>query len=244
MDEKDRDEIIQELLEGFPDRFVVTEKAIDVSTHEEYVNYVRNIDIQQYTEDDILKESEKLYDETVSTSAKKKIIAVLAETGTVKAYRELEKFFKHPEEDLKHWIGVALYECRMLLENSLGDNNVGIISTGLGGKGNRFRYIVVIGLSCVALHDEQKKIIEASFQHVCRHHDSKVEVVEFFDSYVIITLLVSMDVAVGIVIEEGIHASNEKTVCLYDRYFVTNVKQPTEEEIISYLKAPNKEING
>lgn len=44
-----------------------------------------------------------------------------------------------------------------------------------------------------------------------------------------------MDVAVGTVIEESIHVANEKTTCLYDGYFVTNVKKPTEEEINRYL---------
>lgn len=72
MDEEDRGETIQELFEGFPDRFVVTEEEIDISTHEEYVNYVRNIDIQGYVEDDVLKESEKLYDATVSQRRQKR----------------------------------------------------------------------------------------------------------------------------------------------------------------------------
>ena len=44
-----------------------------------------------------------------------------------------------------------------------------------------------------------------------------------------------MDIAVGSVIEESIQVVNERTSCLYDNYFVTNVNQPTEEIIQRYL---------
>ena len=44
-----------------------------------------------------------------------------------------------------------------------------------------------------------------------------------------------MDIAVGSVIEESIQVVNERTPCLYNGYFATNVNQPTEEDIQDYL---------
>ena len=97
------------------------------------------------------------------------------------------------------------------------------------------RYIVVVGFLKPDLHDEQKRIIEESFQHTCSHHALEAEDFNFKSSYVKISLLVSMDIAVGSVIEESIQVVNERTPCLYDGYFVTNVNQPTEEDIQGYL---------
>ena len=104
---------------------------------------------------------------------KKKIIAILSQIGTVKTYRLLERYVEQAEGELKHWNRAGLRHCQMLLESSLSDKSVGGISTGLGGKGNMLRYIVVVGLLKPDLHSEQKRIIEESFQHTCSHHAQK-----------------------------------------------------------------------
>jgi len=236
MDKEKRDEVVQEILEGIPDRFLIVEEEIDPFTHKEYYHYVSKIDVGQYVESDILLEGEKLGDSTVPLAVKKRIIAILAQIGTVKAYRVIERNVEQAEGELKHWSRAGLHHCRMRLESSLGDSRVGMISTALGGRDHRLRYIVVIGFLNPDLHPEQKRIIEESFQHACCHHDSVVEDVHLNNSYVTVSLLVSIDIAVGTLIEESIHAANERTYCLYEGYYVTNVKQPTEEEINRYLK--------
>ncbi len=236
MGNENSDELNQGFLDDIPDRFSITEEEIDPFIHDEYYSYVSGLDIGQYDEDDILRAGDKLIDSTVSLAEKKKIIAILAKTGTVKAYRTLERYVIQAERDLKDWSRAGLYRCRMLLERSLDDKRSGMISTGLGGKGDRLRYVVVMGYSNPDLHSEQKRIIEESFQRVCYQYESEAADIHFRNSYVKISLLVSMDVAVGDVIEESIPAANEKTSCLYDGYFVTNVKRPTEEAINQYLK--------
>lgn len=235
MDKENRDEFNQEFLEEMPAQFSITEEEIDPTTHNEYYHYVSKIHVGEYMEDSALREGEKLFDSTVTLIEKKKIIAILSQIGTVKTYRLLERYVEQAEGELKHWNRAGLRHCQMLLESSLSDKSVGGISTGLGGKGNMLRYIVVVVLLKPDLHPEQKRIIEESFQHTCSHHASEAEDFNFKSSYVKVSLLVSMDIPVGSVIEESIQVVNERTSCLCDRYFVTNVNQPTEEEIQRYL---------
>jgi hypothetical protein len=147
----------------------------------------------------------------------------------------LERYLEQAEGELKHWGRAGLRHCQMLLESSLSDKSVGHISTGLGGKGNKLRYILIVGLLKPDLHPEQRRLIEKAFQQTFHHHHSEVEGFKFTDSYIQVALVVSMDVPVGEVIEESIQAVNERAPCLHEKYFVTNVNQPTEEEVQQYL---------
>jgi hypothetical protein len=235
INQEDREEFNQEFLENIPDKFAITEKEIDLNIQNEYYKDLSKINVGEYVEDDALREGEKLFDPTVASVEKKKIIAILSQMGTVKTYRMIERHVEQSEGELGNWSRVGLRHCQMLLESSLSDKNVGLISAGLGGKENMLRYVVVVGFLKPDLHSEQKRIIEESFQYICSHNSSKTEAFDFKSSYIKVSLLVSMDIAVGSVIEESIQLVNEKISCLYDGYFVTNVNQPTEKDIQNYL---------
>jgi len=139
MGHENSDEFNQEFLKDIPDLFSITEEEIDPFIHDEYYNYVSSLNVRQYAEDDILRDSDKLIDPAVSLAKKKKIIAILAKTGTVKAYRVIERYIEQSEGKLKDWSRAGLYQCRMLLESSLADKSSGIISTGLGGEDSKIR---------------------------------------------------------------------------------------------------------
>lgn len=49
-------------------------------------------------------------------------------------------------------------------------------------------------------------------------------------------ILIPIDVAIGDVIEEGISQCNKMEEFLFFHYYVTNVKKPTNEEILQYLE--------
>ena len=224
MDKENRGELNQEFLEEIPAQFSITEEEIDPNTHNEYYHYLSKINVGEYVEDSALREGEKLFDSTVTFIEKKEIIAILSQIGTVKTYRLIERYVEQSEGELKHWSRAGLRHCQMLLESSLSDKRVGLISAGLGGKGNTIRYIVVVGFLKPDLRHEQKRIIEESFQNSCSPYASEAEDFNFTSSYVKVSLLVSMDIAVGSVIEESIQVVNERTSCLYDGYFRNKCK--------------------
>ena len=62
------------------------------------------------------------------------------------------------------------------------------------------------------------------------------EQVGFDADHVIVTLLVSMETAVGTVVDEAIATANGDDPLLRRNYFVTNVTVPTDEEIQRILK--------
>ena len=235
MDQENRDERDQEFLGDMPERFSITEEEIDPIIYQEFYEYLSKLPIGEDDEDRVLQEGARLIDATVQVREKKEIIVRLAQLGTVKAYRLLERYLGQADGEFKHWGRAGIRHCQMLLEGSLSDKSVGRISTGLGGKDNRLRYILIVGLLKPASLPEQKRLIEEAFHQTCQHHHSAAEGFKFTISYVQVSLLVSMDIPVGQVIDESIQAINERAPCLHERYFVTNVNQPTEEEVQQYL---------
>ena len=79
---------------------------------------------------------------------------------------------------------------------------------GLAEQQHRLRYLVAVGLSCAPLHDAQRRRLESAWRTICERYDSVLEQVRFHSDHVIITLLVSMETAVGTVVDEGIAATN------------------------------------
>jgi len=234
-EQNDHEEDPSDFLSQIPDRFIVTEEELDWAVHEEYARYVQHLKGCQ-PQDAGLEARQTLFDPTVTIETKRELLARLARCGTVDAYRAIEQYVKNPDPALAQWSKVALYECRMRLESELLEEPVGIISTGLGGAQHRLRYLVAIGLSCGPLHGAQQRRVESTWRTICERHDSVLEHVNFHPNHVILTLLVSMEKAVGTVIDVGIAAANGDGQILRRNCFVTNVAVPTEEEIQDILK--------
>lgn len=111
------------------------------------------------------------------------------------------------------------------------------IGTGLGGEEHGLRYFVVISTENSLLFTrEKRKIVINNFSDICQKFDAKMEEIIFNKNYVVIKILVSMDVAVGDVIEKTINLCNKREKFLRFHYFVTNVKKPSKLEIKRYLE--------
>ena len=229
------DEGLHDDLAQIPDRFIVAKEELDREVYAEYSRYVQRL-ISCQPHEAGLEARRTLFDPTVSLEVKREMLARLAQCGTVAAYRAIEQYVENPNPTLVQWSKIALYECRMALESELLEETVGIISTGLGGVQHRLRYIVAVGLSCTPLHEAQRRRLESTWRTICERYDSVLEQVRFHSDHVIITLLVSMETAVGTVVDEGIAAANGDDLLLRRGYFITNVSVPTDEEIRRVLE--------
>jgi hypothetical protein len=235
-EEHDEDqEGLQDVLSQIPDRFVVAEEELDGAVHAEFSRYGHRL-LSSQPHEAGPEVHQTLFDPTAPLEVKREMLVSLARCGTVDAYRVIEQYVKNPDPVLAPWSKIALYECRMALEGELREEPVGIISTGLGGAEHRLRYLVAVGLSCAPLHDAQQHRLESAWRTICERYGSVLEQVRFHPDHVIITLLVSMETPVGTVIDEGIDAANGYDLLLRQRYFVTNVTIPTDEEIQRVLK--------
>jgi len=237
MTNNESDDQIRDILDDIPERLTLAEDGVDSSAQQEYLEYTEDLDFGQYSEEDISVRSHSLFSPSASLEDKKETLAVLAHRGTLEAYRTIERFLETAEQTLETWGVLALQECRMFLESSLSDRNVGILMTGLGGENNRLRYFLIIrSRSDAALTSVQKETIERGFSYICSKFDSILEEIQEHQYYVTMKVLIPMDVAVAEIIEGGIDECNTFCNFLDENYYVTNVKIPTEAEVQHYLR--------
>ena len=198
---------------------------------------IRSIDLNQYSQEDIRARSQSLFDPGTTLEDKKKALVLLAHSGTVEFYRVIERYVKTEEGKLKNWGTLALEECRMFLEDSLLDESVGMVITGLGGKDHKLRHFLVVrARKGVAFTGPQETITELSFKQVGGRLESVVEQIEFHQTHVTMIVLIPLDVAVAEFIEGGIHASNQVDDLLDVDYYVRNDRIPTEEEVLRWVQ--------
>jgi hypothetical protein len=219
------------------DSFDVMEEAIDLSIQQEYDSFSEAIDINNVGYKEVLKESKNLFLGNIPIETKKRILILLAHFGNAESYRIIEKYLKEAEENLRDWALLSLKECRMFLESALLEKEGGIISTGLGGKDNKFRYyFVVSSKDGLTFSETHKNTLKREFETISQKYNSEIEEINFEPNYAMLRTLIPMDFAAGEVIEEGIRECNKVDDFLYFHYYITNVRKPTNEEIFKYLE--------
>ena len=168
---------------------------------------------------------------------KKKALTLLAHLGTIIAYRQIEKYNKHPDKELKQWTALALQECRMFLESTLTDQNMGFITSGLGGHKDKLRYYFLMLPSNERVFTSiQNAIVKNEINLVAKDLNSIIETVDFSGKFIGLTALIPMDVAVGTFIETGIEKCNEQGDFVFEHYYATNGNIPDESEIDDIIK--------
>jgi hypothetical protein len=233
----DKHEDIRKFLENIPDRFDILEEGIDVQTQKEYLDYSHSFDRGELTDKETLQLTSILFSEKTTLTGKKKALALLAHLGTITAYRQVEKYYENPDNELIQWTALALQECRMFLESTLTDQNIGFISSGLGGLKDKLRYyFLVLPSTDRSFTTTQKNIIKNELNLVSRDLNCIVETVDFSDTFVGLTVLVPMDVPVGTFIETGIQKCNDLGDFVFEHYYVTNQNIPDESEINDVIK--------
>ncbi len=219
------------------DSFILIDKPIDLSIQGEYLSFSETIDFDNVDYEEVLTESDKLFDKHTPIELKKRILIFLAHLGTAESCRTIEKYLKISEGNLRDWTLLSLKECRTFLESVLLEEEGGFISTGLGGKDNKLRYYFILsskdGLTFSETH---RNTLKRGFEIISHKYKSEIEEINFESTYALIGILVPMDVAVGKVIEEAISDCNKMSEFLFPDYYVTNVKKPTYKEISKYLE--------
>jgi hypothetical protein len=233
----DKEEDIRKFLESTPDHFDILKEGVDMKIHMEYLDYSNSFDHGELTEKQTINLGNILCDARSTIDSKKKIVTLLAHLGTISAFRQIEKYYNNPENDIKSWTALALQECKMFLESTLKDENAGFISTGLGGTNDKLRYyFLVLPLTDKQFTSIQNRIIKDEFLLIAKDLKCIIETVDNSDTYVGLTALVPMDLAIGVFIEQGIQKCNELGEFVFEFYYVTNQDIPDNLEIIEIIK--------
>lgn len=219
--------------------FHILEQKVPVEKQMEYFRYSEKVKREELpqrgTFEDIDAEEleNTLYAATEQDVEEVKyVLACLAGSKNVKAYRVLEEYSKHPMPEVADWAHMALMECRISLESELSDQKQIYISTGLGGKGEMLRfYILILSKDKKPFEEYQRQVIEREFAYMLSGTDCEIERLVIGEQYVELLFLISVRADLKLRIDQVINECNQYGNFLSDTFTITNVKELSEEEI-------------
>jgi hypothetical protein len=227
---------IQEIFGEVPGTFSILEEKIDIDLQMEYFEFSRSIK-RDLDEKMVMDRREQIFDFNQDEVDRKSMFAMLASLEEVLAYRTIEKYLKEGHKELRSWAILALQESRMLLESKLLEENQVFISTGLGGKGSKLRYfIVLIGKEKRDFSDLQKKIIKNEFDDILAKCDAEIEKIDFLGQFATLVAMVPLKVALKDVFRSAIVECNQYGDFMKSNFIITNVKELNLAEIKDFLK--------
>jgi hypothetical protein len=227
---------IQEIFGEVPGTFSILEEKIDIDLQMEYFEFSRAIK-KDLDLAEVLESKDRIFDLRQDAGERKTLFAQLASLEDVTAYRTIEKYLKEGHQELRNWAILALQESRMLLESKLLEENQVFISTGLGGKGSKLRYFVVlIGKEKIDFSDLQRRIIRNEFEDLLAKHDAEIEKIEFVGQFATLVVMVPLKVPLKDVFRAAIQECNQYGDFMKSNFIITNVKELNLAEIKDFLK--------
>ncbi len=227
---------IQEIFGEVPGTFSILEEKIDIDLQMKYFEFSRTIK-KDLDAELVLKRKDLIFNFQQDVKERKSMFAMLASLEDVSAYRTIERYLKEGHQEIRNWAILALQESRMLLESKLLDENRVFISTGLGGKGSKLRYFVVlIGDEMGGFNDLQKRIINNEFEYILTRREAEIEKIEFLGQFATLVVMVPLKVSLKDVFRKAIHESNQYGNFLKSNFIITNVKELNLAEIKDFLK--------
>ena len=179
---------------------------------------------------------ESLSNPESTTDYKKYILSMLATSREVKAYRMLEDYVQHPDEDVSNWAYMALMESRISLESELSDEKQIYISTGLGGKGEKLRfYVLMLSRDRKPFQEYQRKVIEREFAYFLPKADCEIERLTIGEQYVELVFLIPVRADIKLTLDKVINECNQYGDFLSDIFTITNVKELTQQEVTDII---------
>jgi len=222
---------IQEFFGGLNNNFSLMEDPVDVVTQ---MNYFETSGRMRGSlkDADILAKKDQIFNPKLFVDDKKKLLVQMAGIPSPEIYRALENYAKNPDPDLKEWAKLALQENRLLLESDLLESRQVFISTGLGGKGHKIRYFVVlINNGGNDLKPYQQKVVQDEMKYALQKYDSELENLNFMRHYTTMRVIVPISSDLTKIFREGIDECNQFGNFLSSEFIVTNMKELSEEEI-------------
>lgn len=232
---------IKEIIGKPPESLNILEETIDLDTQLEYFENARQIK-SCLDQEEVMREAESLFNHDLSPEETKILLSRLASVDMVEAFRIIERYMKNPDPLARDWGILALQESKMLIESKLLDENQVFISTGLGGKGNKLRYFVVLLANRnIPFNTTQKKIVKIEFEHILSKYGGEIEEYCFREYIATLMTIIPMDVTIKSVLNEAIDDCNQYGNFLVENFIITNVKELSFDEIIDFLQKSRKE---
>jgi hypothetical protein len=227
---------LQEFLGLEENNINILEETIDTETQCEYFEFSRNY-YSQKSEEEIIRDKDNIFDVDTTLDEKKSILVELASLVNIEAFRTIEKYVKQPNGKLYDWACLALNESRLNLESKLLDENKVLISTGLGGRGLKLRYFIVLFTpDGNPLSKIQQEIIEKELHYYLPKNNSELEDILFEDSFASVLAMVPLQINLKNLFQEIISECNQIGSFLYKDFIITNLRAMDCQEIRNLLE--------
>ena len=212
--------------------FHILEQRVPVELQMEYFKYSEKIRKDQDKPDiskmDFSVFEDSLDDPESTVEHKKYVLSMLATSRQVKAYRILEEYAQAPDPDVADWAYMALMESRIALESELSDEKQIYISTGLGGKGEKLRFYVLILA--------KKKVIEREFPYSLEKAGCEIERLTIGEKCMELVFLIPVRADIKQALDKVINECNQYGNFLSQVFTITNVKELSAEEVEEIIK--------
>ena len=236
MEEENIYKRIQEAISSLPENFSILEEQIDIELQMEYFNYGRDLK-SEFSSEMALQHQTDLFDPLVTVDEKKNILVLLASQEKVEAFRSIEKYAQNPDPELREWSILALQESRMVIQSSLMDEQQVYISTGLGGKGQKLRYFVVL----IGREDDkdyspvQRKLLKNELEFAVKKNNGEIEEIRFENNLAIAVMLLPVKSDIQGVFSSIIDECNQYGDFVRQDIIITNVKRMSIAEIKKFI---------
>ncbi|GET29551.1 hypothetical protein [Prolixibacter sp. SD074] len=228
-------EKIQDALHQVPDNIRILEKQIDIELQKEYFRQSREMK-KGLDAIEVLGQAENLFDDTIPVDRKQKLLVQLASIERIEALRLIERFKKENKSDLADWTEMAFQESRIRLESSLLGERPLFISSGLGGRGHKFRYFgALFALEDGPFTTWQKDLLEKEILFALERYDSELESIEFHKGFVALTAMIPIREPLRNIFRDIIMECNQIGGFLRTDMLITNVKQFNADELRDIL---------
>lgn len=177
-----------------------------------------------------------LLDET-SVDDKRLLLSRLAVSRQVKAYRILQAYAADPAPEVKDWAYMALMECRISLESELSDEKQIYISTGLGGRGEKLRFFVLmLSREGQPFEAYQKQVVEREAAYALPKAGCEIERLTVSERHIEMVFLIPVRVDIKVTLDKLINECNQYGHFLSETFTITNVKELSGEEIAEIIE--------
>jgi hypothetical protein len=241
-DSDDRYENIRDVINNIPDNYKILEETIDIEVQKEYFETSKNISFN--TNDDVLSEMIDLLDNhELAVDECKILLQKMALIDSVDAFRAIERYAQHPQPELKEWAVLALQQSNMVLHCSLLDEQQVFISTGLGGKNEKLRYLLIFpfNIETRPISPFQQLSLERELQFFLSKNEGELESVSFEKKYATALILLPLKAPVADLIKEILTECNQLGNFLSHSAMITNMKKFTHEEITQIINDNDEE---
>jgi hypothetical protein len=239
MQQEDTFNQFQRFLKETSGDFHVLEQRIPVEVQMEYFKFsaelrktplrLDELDCEKYVADLQNPESTK--------ECKHRILSTLAISKQVKAYRILEQYVHAADPEVADWACMALMESRIILETELSDEKQIYISTGLGGKGNRLRFfILLLSASGQPFLEYQRTVVEREFAYLLPKENCEIERMTIRDAHVELVMLSPIRANIKRILDRVMNECNQYGNFLSETVTVTNVKELDDDEIARIIE--------